>query len=50
MSYFDKIVKLRCNVVVFVDIGNIVYCFVVRSVNIKGFIDKESNEVFLRIK
>lgn len=49
MSYFDKIVKLRCNVVVFVDIGSIVYCFLVRSVNMKGFIDKESNEV-LRIK
>lgn len=50
MSYFDKIVKLRCSVVVFVDIGNIVYCFMVWSVNIKGFIDKEGNEVFLRIK
>lgn len=50
MSYFDKIVKLRYNVVVFVDISNIVYCFMVRSVNMKSFIDKESNEVFLRIK
>lgn len=50
VSHFDKIVKPRCSVAVSADTGNIVHCSMARSVNMKGLIDKESNEVSLRIK
>lgn len=50
MSHFDKIVKPRCSVAVSADTGNIVHCSMAWSVNIKGLIDKEGNEVSLRIK
>lgn len=50
MSHFDKIVKPRCNVAVSADTSNIVHYSMALSVNMKGLIDKESNEVSLRIK